>query len=408
MPPRYAYWTILIDDKPTAFRAREREELQPTFVQLQRKNTNVTMQWFARGRLWASREAERDDFQMRKHAAAAPRDRHADRPEGADRRGSEWRPGGAHKDPRDRFKKKNRPERAWSEKDPATQRDRDKPGFAASSPREPRGSSSDPRTSGGGWSNKPGGSGKRPWTRKPPDKSDVARGFSPEKPREPRRSPSDPRTSGGGWSGKPAGGAPPSDRPWQTKPTGPRAQRKPWSNKPAGDAPRGDRSWSNKPSNAASGGDRPSREKPAGGPPRGDRPWRDKPAGGAPRGDRSWSSKAGAASAKPREPRGSSPDPRTSGGGWSKKPAGGDRPSNSRPAGSAPRGDRPWQDKPRGKPRGDRPWSDKPLAGGGTRPWSGKPREQNRKPFAPRGPQSGGTPVDNSPRKRRDDDPDRD
>ena len=34
------------------------------------------------------------------------------------------------KDPRDRFKKKNRPERAWSEKDPATQRERDKPGYA--------------------------------------------------------------------------------------------------------------------------------------------------------------------------------------------------------------------------------------------------------------------------------------
>ena len=29
MPPRYAYWTILIDQKPTAFRAREREELMP-------------------------------------------------------------------------------------------------------------------------------------------------------------------------------------------------------------------------------------------------------------------------------------------------------------------------------------------------------------------------------------------
>ena len=34
MPPRYAYWTILIDDKPTAFRAREQEELLPTLNQL--------------------------------------------------------------------------------------------------------------------------------------------------------------------------------------------------------------------------------------------------------------------------------------------------------------------------------------------------------------------------------------
>src|SRR5258708_26455701 len=97
VPPRYAYWTILIDDKPTALRAREREELQPTLVQLQRKNANVTMRWFARGKLWASREAEHEDFQLHKHAAAAARERRVERPEGAQRRGSDWRPGGAHK-----------------------------------------------------------------------------------------------------------------------------------------------------------------------------------------------------------------------------------------------------------------------------------------------------------------------
>src|SRR4051794_19509886 len=124
MPPRYAYWTILIDDKPTAFRAREREELLPTFHQLQRKSTNVTMKWFARDRLWESREDERDDFQRRKRAAAAPFDRAA-RPALGEKRGGDWRPGGAHKDPRDRFKKKTRPERAWSEKDePRTDRPR--------------------------------------------------------------------------------------------------------------------------------------------------------------------------------------------------------------------------------------------------------------------------------------------
>ena len=128
----------MIDDKPTAFRAREREELQPTFTQLQRKNTNVVMRWFARGKLWASREAERDDFQKQRQAALAPRERRGDDPAEAERRGSDWRPGGTHKDPRDRFKKKNRPERAWSEKDPATQRDRDKPGYSAAPPRGPR------------------------------------------------------------------------------------------------------------------------------------------------------------------------------------------------------------------------------------------------------------------------------
>jgi 23S rRNA pseudouridine2605 synthase len=258
VPPRYAYWTILIDEKPTAFRAREREELQPTLVQLQRKSANVTMRWFARGRLWESREAERDDFQMQRHAASAPREPRGDRPPAAERRGSDWRPGGTHKDPRDRFKKKNRPERAWSEKDPATQRDRDKPGYVASKPREgwrdkpgpPRGDRpwQDKPRGDRPWSNAPAGKGKRPWTGQPADRS------GPPRERRPGRD-------------KPVPGGPASDRPWQTKPTGPRAQRKPWVGKPWSDKP-----WSDKPPTAAPRGDRPWRVKPAGGPPRVDRP----------------------------------------------------------------------------------------------------------------------------------------
>ena len=31
MPPRYAYWTIIVDDQPTAFRSGTQEELMPTF-----------------------------------------------------------------------------------------------------------------------------------------------------------------------------------------------------------------------------------------------------------------------------------------------------------------------------------------------------------------------------------------
>lgn len=100
MPPRYAYWTILIDNKPTAFRARERDELLPTLHQLRRKNADVMMKWFARGRLWESPEAER----------AAER---APKPP-SEKRGRDWRPGGQHRDPRDRFKKgaKQRRERS--------------------------------------------------------------------------------------------------------------------------------------------------------------------------------------------------------------------------------------------------------------------------------------------------------
>src|SRR4029450_8269376 len=124
MPPRHAYWTILIDGTPTAFRARERDELLPTLHQLQRKNANAEMRWFARGKLWPSREAEHEDFQRRKRHADAP---FAKAPAGGERRNADWGPGGTHKDPRDRFKKKNRPERAWSEGEGEDRRSRPSP-----------------------------------------------------------------------------------------------------------------------------------------------------------------------------------------------------------------------------------------------------------------------------------------
>ena len=93
MPPRYAYWTILIDDKPTAFRARVREELLPTLHQLRRTNDNVALRWFARGRLWDT--PEQAEWARRNVPKA-----------GAQGRGRDWRPGGAHKDPRARFARK--------------------------------------------------------------------------------------------------------------------------------------------------------------------------------------------------------------------------------------------------------------------------------------------------------------
>jgi hypothetical protein len=65
MPPRFAYWTIVLDGLPTAFRARTRAELLPTLRQFQRRHPTATLQWFAHGRLWPSPEAAR--------AASAPR-----------------------------------------------------------------------------------------------------------------------------------------------------------------------------------------------------------------------------------------------------------------------------------------------------------------------------------------------
>ena len=97
MPPRYAYWTILIDQQPTAFRARDQEELLPTLAQLRRTNTDVSLKWFARGRLWDSPEQEREGQRT---------------PAPVERRTREWRPGGQHKDPRARFRKKGGPKKA--------------------------------------------------------------------------------------------------------------------------------------------------------------------------------------------------------------------------------------------------------------------------------------------------------
>ena len=96
MPPRYHYWTIILEGKPTAFRAHAQEELIPTLRQLQTRHPDAVMKWFARGRLWESQEQERADAEARRRR---PNPRNT-----TDRRGSDWRPGGEHKDPRDRFK----------------------------------------------------------------------------------------------------------------------------------------------------------------------------------------------------------------------------------------------------------------------------------------------------------------
>ena len=55
MPPRYAYWTILVDNQPTAFRSGSQDELMPTFKRLQEKHASAKMMWWQNGKLWASR-----------------------------------------------------------------------------------------------------------------------------------------------------------------------------------------------------------------------------------------------------------------------------------------------------------------------------------------------------------------
>ena len=98
MPPRYAYWTIIAGGLPTAFRMTEREELLPTFRRIKQKHPDAEMKYFARGRLWSSPDEARVEAE-RVRAAAAER-----RSTRAPSRGRNWRPGGEHQDPRQKFK----------------------------------------------------------------------------------------------------------------------------------------------------------------------------------------------------------------------------------------------------------------------------------------------------------------
>lgn len=93
MPPRFAYWTILAGGLPTAFRAAERDELLPTFKRIQEKHPDAEMKYFARGKLWASPDEARQDAMKRRMTRSS-----------MPRRGTDWRPGGEHRDPRQKFR----------------------------------------------------------------------------------------------------------------------------------------------------------------------------------------------------------------------------------------------------------------------------------------------------------------
>ena len=65
MPPRYAYWTIIVDDQPTAFRAGALDDIMPTFNRLKEKQPTAKLMWFQSGKLWPSRIDAREAMQVR-------------------------------------------------------------------------------------------------------------------------------------------------------------------------------------------------------------------------------------------------------------------------------------------------------------------------------------------------------
>jgi hypothetical protein len=113
MPPRYAYWTILVDGQPTAFRSGAQEDLLPTFNRLKEKNPSAMMMWFQNGKLWNSRVDAQEAMRVRgergregdrrqdgrpKAGGFRDRDRKPARPE----RKPEWKPKGEYAPAEDR------------------------------------------------------------------------------------------------------------------------------------------------------------------------------------------------------------------------------------------------------------------------------------------------------------------
>jgi hypothetical protein len=116
----HAFWVIVDGTTPTAFRAKQRDVLVPTLVQLQRTQPAVVLRWFDRGQLWDSPIAAREALRARRHLRS-------------DRKPT-WRPGGDHADPREKYKLtrdqkrarfKNRQRQTWKR---AEEADGSKPG----------------------------------------------------------------------------------------------------------------------------------------------------------------------------------------------------------------------------------------------------------------------------------------
>jgi hypothetical protein len=187
VPPRFAYWTILVGGLPTAFRSAEREELLPTFKRLREKHPDAAMQWFSRGKLWESPEVAREALLRERMGDERPRDR-----------GRDWRPGGEHRDPRQKFIDAKKERNQDRRKQRFERRHKDDTGTPA-------------RT---------------------PDRTGPARPDGPS-----------------GWTGRPRAPKPEGRRDWKDRPSGPKPEgRRDWKDRPPGPgrptgprAPRGPR-----------------------------------------------------------------------------------------------------------------------------------------------------------------------
>jgi 23S rRNA pseudouridine2605 synthase len=448
MPPRHAYWTIIVDDQPTAFRAHDPEELLPTLNRLREKNPTAVMKWFERGKLFESRDEARDaglgQGERRWEGPRPDRDDEGPRfggrggeprrgdagPEG-DRgqtrapRDKNWRPGGEHRDPRQKYKdakkakwnrfkdkiRERHEERGPRNPETFTPPHGDKFRQPAAPPDEAR-AARDRRPE---WRDERGERDERPSSRKPRE----AWGAGPAT--KPHGDKLAARPAGPAAPARPAGPAAPARPAWRREDSGRGGfkgggdrERRPWSDRPPRrDENREQRAWSDRPPRREGDRDQrawsdrpPRRENDRGQRPwsdrpprrendRAQRPWSDRPPRREnDRDQRPWSDRPPRREAdrderpwNDRPPRrddargGSSSRPREDSGGWRPKGPGGGR----KPAGTSDR--KSWGSKPGGA--GERkPWSTKPP-GGGKKSWGSKP--PGRSP-------AGGRP----PRRRRD------
>ena len=265
MPPRYAYWTIIAGGLPTAFRTTEREELLPTFRRIKQKHPDAELKYFARGRLWQSPDEARVEAEARRAAAA---ERHGAR--GGTSRGRDWRPGGEHQDPRQKFKDAKKVRNQDRRQERFDRRHKSgaapPPGGAPARP-APRASPFEwrnrgPRTGKETAQRKPGTPSDRPWSDRGPRTSRPAAQREPGTQRDrpwrdrPPHTGTPPAARDRPWNDRgPRTGKPPAsgDRPWRDGgPTSgkPGAQRKPdWRKTEERRKPKaqGDRSWRDHP-----------------------------------------------------------------------------------------------------------------------------------------------------------------
>ena len=227
MAKYFRCWVIVAGTQPTAFRAREADDLVPTLKQLQRTQPDVSLMWFERGRLWRSPEEARMALLDRRRTPSG--------------RGRDWRPGGEHKDPKARPQVPRDEKRALFKKRLIAKKTRGQdvppansgprparpPGDRRQSGRPP-GGSPDRRGPGGAASSRrpPGGSG--PWRPAGPPKS----GRAPSPGSSSRRPPSGPSSArrppsgAGGFSNRRPPPRPgPSGRPGPGRPAKPPRRR---------------------------------------------------------------------------------------------------------------------------------------------------------------------------------------